>query len=297
MLGADLSRELEQDYELYGIDIRRAQVTGRGARRYYPCDVTDGKALEDIIGKIGPDAVIHAAAWTDVDGCELEPEKAYKINGEGTKNAAQACKRYGAALIYISTDFVFDGKKTKPYKETDRPNPISAYGASKLKGEEAVRKTLKKYFILRTSWLYGKYGKNFVDTILAKTKSGKAPEVVDDQSGSPTYTKDLAGAIRALLDTIRARGAGRGARGYGIYHVSNSGRVSWCEYAREILKASGRRTKVIPISSRELGRPAMRPAMSVLDNSKFEKLTNFKMRCWKSALNDYLTKGRQGMTC
>jgi dTDP-4-dehydrorhamnose reductase len=248
-----------------------------------------------VIKKARPDIVIHAAAMTDVDGCELDSKKAYKINAEGAKNVALACRSAGAALIYISTDFVFDGKKKSAYKETDKTNPLSIYGDSKLKGELAVKKALKRYFILRTSWLYGRNGKNFVDTIITKAKSEKLLKVVDDQVGSPTYTKDLAKAIHALLQRIQPRPGhpaglyrpGLGI-GFGVYHVSNSGAVSWFNYAREILKLAGSGTKVIPISSKELARPANRPAMSVLDNTKFVKLTGYKMRSWQKALKDYV---------
>ena len=292
MLGVDLSCELVRCYELYGIDVRRVQSTEYRVQRYYSCDIIDRKALEKLIGKIRPDVVIHAAAQTDVDGCELEPKKAYRINSEGTKNVALACKEYGAVLIYISTDFVFDGKKRTPYKETDKPNPISVYGDSKLKGEEAVRKALKKFFILRTSWLYGKCGKNFVDTILANAKSGKPLRVVDDQVGSPTYTKDLAKAIHLLLNKIRVQRTEYREQRCGIYHISNSGIVSWYDYARGILKLVKSPAKIVPISSEELDRPARRPAMSVLDNSKFERSTRFKMRNWKSALKEYLSRER-----
>lgn len=306
-MGEDLWQELYGDYELYGIDVQRAQRTEYREQRYNPCDITDRKAVKKLIGKIKPDVVIHAAAWTDVDGCERDPKKACRVNGEGTKNVAEACKGSGAALIYISTDFVFDGKKRRPYKESDRPHPISAYGYSKLKGEEAVRKTLKKYFIIRTSWLYGKHGKNFVDTIIAKAKSGDPLRIVDDQVGSPTYTKDLAKAIHKLLRKLftsyelvrsEAEPPRKGlVTSYGIYHISNLGSVSWYEYTKEILKLAGCPTKVIAISSKKLDRPARRPAMSVLDNSKFEKFTGFKMRHWKSSLKCYLIKERQRTTC
>ncbi|MDD5496631.1 MAG: dTDP-4-dehydrorhamnose reductase, partial [Candidatus Omnitrophica bacterium] len=294
MLGTDLCQELRRDYEVYGLDLVRR--TAYSVQRFVRCDITDEKEIINAVSRIKPDVVVHAAAYTDVDGCELDRKKAYKINTEGTKNVALACKKTGAVLIYISTDFVFDGKKKRPYKEDDRTGPLSVYGDSKLKGEIAVRKILKKYFILRTSWLYGKHGKNFVDTILAKAKEGKALKVVDDQVGTPTYTKDLAKAIRVLLDKSLSYSVQRTAYSvgvtqyavrstqYGIYHVSNSGKVSWYEYAREILRLTGSRTEVFPISSEELSRPARRPAMSVLDNSKIARFTDYRMRRWQGAL-------------
>ncbi len=287
MLGTDLCQELRREYEVAGIDIDHGPRTTDHS--FYACDITDQKDVREVISKIRPDVLVHAAAWTDVDGCELDKDKAYAVNSGGTENVASACRESGTTLIYISTDFVFDGQKDRPYKENDPTNPLSVYGDSKLKGEAAVRKALKEYFILRTSWLYGKNGKNFVDTIIAKAKEGNTLKVVDDQAGSPTYTKDLAGAIHALLKRLSvAYGVRRTA--YGVYHVSNSGCVSWRDYAKEILRIAGIKTEVLPISSAELTRPAKRPAMSVLDNARFRKYTGYKMRGWKEALKEYLKR-------
>jgi len=283
MLGLDLCQELGQDYAVEGADM--AAPACRDAK-FYLGDITDRNNITGIVAEARPDLVIHAAALTNVDGCESDKAGAYRINAEGAGNVALACKETGAALVYISTDFVFDGKKGRPYKETDRTAPLSVYGDSKLKGEELVRKVLKNYFILRTSWLYGANGKNFVDTIVAKASTEKVLRVVDDQVGSPTYTKDLARAIHKLLDIITSHEPR--ATSHGIYHVSNSGKVSWYDYAKEILKIAGLKTKVVPISSEELNRPAKRPAMSMLDNSKFSRFTGYRMRGWKAALKDYL---------
>lgn len=286
MLGLDLCRELRKDYVVEGADI---VASDRQGVKFYQSDITDRNNIAGIIADARPNFVIHTAAWTDVDACEREEEKAYLVNAQGTENVALACKDAGAVLVYISTDFVFDGRKKSPYKETDKPAPLSVYGASKLKGEEGVRRALKNYFILRTSWLYGKNGRNFVDTIIAKAQAEKTLRVVDDQAGSPTYTKDLARAIHALLDMVTQGQGVRGKRG-GVYHISNSGRVSWFEYARAIVKLAGLPAKVIPISAKELGRPARRPEMSALDNSKFIKFTGCRLRGWKIALKDYLKK-------
>ncbi|OGW85332.1 MAG: dTDP-4-dehydrorhamnose reductase [Omnitrophica bacterium RIFCSPLOWO2_01_FULL_45_10] len=294
MLGTDLWQELNGDYEILGLDISGSRVKGQGSR-VNVVDITDKDKIRSLIYKIKPDIVLHTAAWTDVDGCELNREKAYEINYGGTENIARACKDADADLIYISTDFVFDGKKKSPYKETDLPNPLNVYAQTKLKGEEAVKNLVKKYFILRTSWLYGSNGKNFVDTILQIAEKKKVLKVVDDQIGSPTYAKDLAKAIHLLLDKAFVRSAERGVRSYGVYHVTNDGSVSWYEYAKEILKLSGSKTKVIPISSEELNRPAKRPAMSVLDNSKFKKFCDYRMRSWKDALREYLIEGKQSL--
>jgi len=278
MLGTDLARELKTEYEVIGADV--VSNPKSAVHRFYKADISDGKSIAALFDKVKPVIVIHAAAWADVDGCELDSKKAYLINTEGTNNVALACKKIGATLIYISTDFVFDGRKKKLYKENDRTNPLNTYADSKLKGEAKVKKTLKKYFILRSSWLYGKYGKNFVDTIVGKAKKVRILKVVDDQVGSPTYTIDLARAIHALMD--------KACEDYGVYHISNSGNISWYEYAKTVLKLAGIKAKVTPISSGELNRPAKRPAMSVMDSSKFESVTGYKMRGWKSALREYL---------
>ncbi|MBN2452738.1 MAG: dTDP-4-dehydrorhamnose reductase [Candidatus Omnitrophica bacterium] len=284
MLGADLCRELRSGYDVAGLDLVRGPGLAPG--RFYRADITDARSVGNAIARARPDAVIHSAAWTDVDGCELDRKKAFAVNSAGTKNVAAACRKAGSVLIYISTDFVFDGKKKGPYSESDRTGPLSVYGRSKLRGEEYVAKILKRYLIVRTSWLYGKRGKNFVDTIAARAKAGQPLRVVKDQVGSPTYTKDLAKAIHALLGIITNDDPRFTI--YGIYHVSNSGKVSWFGYAKSILKISGMNTKVLPISSRELSRPARRPAMSVLDNSKFRKYTGYAMPGWKNALKRYL---------
>ncbi|MFA5255539.1 MAG: dTDP-4-dehydrorhamnose reductase [Candidatus Omnitrophota bacterium] len=285
MLGVDLSQGLYHEYEIFGADIiRRSSFAIRG---FYKLDITKKQNVLAVIVPLRPDIVIHAAAMTDVDGCESDHKKAYKINSDGTKNIAYACKAIGATLIYLSTDFVFNGRRKSPYKETDKAGPLNTYADSKLKGEMRVKRILKKYFILRTGWLYGKHGKNFVDTILKISKKERVLKVVDDQVGSPTYTKDLVKAIHALIRTA-AKPQNRRAAGYGIYHISNSGSVSWYNYAKEILRLAKSQTEVVPVSSKELDRPARRPRMSVLDNSKFVKFTGYKMRNWQEALEEYV---------
>jgi len=287
MLGIDLCQELHASYQVLGFDLVKNSKSI--VSRFFKGDITDSRSVQGVIGKIRPDIVIHTAAWADVDGCELGSKKAYKINSTGTRNVALACKKTGATLIYISTDFVFNGKKKLPYKESDRVSALSVYGNSKLKGENAVAKSLRNYFVLRTSWLYGKSGKNFVDTIIAKSKTERSLKVVRDQVGSPTYTKYLAKAIHALIENIEDSAKDLSER-FGVYHVSNSGGVSWYDYARTILLLTGTNTKVVPITSGELARPANRPAMSILDNSKFYKFTGYKMPGWKVALKEYLSK-------
>lgn len=279
MLGVDLCRELRGRYAVW-----EADLVGLGTnKKFRRCDITDRKSVRAAMRKARPDAVILTAAWTDVDGCELDPKRAHRVNADGPRNVALACRFAGIPLVFISTDFIFSGKKRTPYKESDRPAPLGVYGDSKLRGETAVRKTLKEHVIVRTSWLYGKHGKNFVDTIIAKGRSEPLLRVVDEQVGSPTYTVDLAGALGALLDRCFA---GRGR--WGTYHVSNGGSVSWYGYARAILRLKGLKAIVEPITAKELGRPARRPAMSALDNGKFRRYMGFALRGWKDALKAYI---------
>ena len=293
MLGIDLCQELKSDYDVIGLDISKSSRAGFSLP-YITGDITDRTSIQAIVTKVRPDIVIHCAAWTDVDGCELNSKKAYKVNSKGAENIALACKDAGAILVFISTDFVFDGKKRRPYREEDKTNPLSVYGDSKLKGEKYIKKILDEHYILRTSWLYGKFGKNFVDTIVAKGKTERSLKVVRDQIGSPTYTKYLARAIHVLLDkhfsqriVSSTKYEIRDTR-YGLYHVSSAGQVSWYDYAREILRLARCKAKVLPITSAELSRPAKRPAMSVMDNSKFYKFTGYRMPGWKTALKEYL---------
>jgi dTDP-4-dehydrorhamnose reductase len=207
-----------------------------------------------------------------------------KINCDGTRNVALGCKNSGSVMFYISTDFIFDGSKKEPYKEDDKAVPVNAYGLSKLKGEEAIRKELYRYFIVRTSWLFGKFGRNFVDIILSKAEDEKELRVVFDQFGSPTYTKDLASAIDHLAGV-----AMENQETGGVYHFCNSGNCSWFKYAEEILRISNRtHVKILPITSQELNRPAPRPPMSILNTEKYCELTDEVPRDWRRALEDYL---------
>lgn len=243
-------------------------------------DITQPNRVQELITTIGPDIVIHAAANTDVDGCELEPDNAYRINALGSRNIAVASAKTGAKLVYISTDYVFDGKAQRPYTEFDATNPISVYGKSKLAGERYVAGLSDKYFIVRTSWLYGQHGHNFVKTMLRLAKEKNELAVVDDQIGSPTYTKDLARFIGNLVQTEL----------YGIYHATNTGSCSWYKFARTIFDIAGlNHIKVRPISTSELGRPAPRPPYSVLDHYciRLEGLTD--LRSWEEALQEYLS--------
>lgn len=269
MLGRELVSVFSEDYTVRGIDVDEA-------------DITDREKIIATIETIAPDLIIHTAAYTDVDGCEKNVGIAYRVNGVGTQNVAIACRQIDATLVYISTDFVFDGTKREPYLESDQSNPLNVYGKSKLRGERYVQTLLNKYFIVRTSWLFGGNGRNFVETILRLAKEKDKLNIVDDQVGSPTYTKDLAYEIKRLIK----------ANSYGIYHISNNGSCSWYEFAKEIFKVTNlNHIKVIPVKSAELNRPAPRPSYSVLKNYRLELTIGDEMRRWQGALNDYLQDG------
>jgi len=241
-------------------------------------DIRDSKNVLATLERLGPAVVINAAAYTDVDGCESHEQHAMEVNGQGAAHLGAACRELGARLVHISTDFVFDGKSRRPYHPDDPVNPISAYGRSKAAGEKAVRETACNYLIVRTSWLFGTGGKNFVDSILRRAESGEPLRVVNDQVGRPTYADDLADAVARLIDCEAA----------GIVHFANAGQCSWFEFAEAIVHAAGHSTPVEPIRSEDLNRPAKRPAYSVLDCSDYIRLTGRHPRSWQSALQDYL---------
>jgi len=242
-------------------------------------DFTDLGATLGALGRARPQVVIHAGAWTDVDGCERDPDRTWRVNALGSRNVAVACQEAGAACCYISTDYVFDGEKPDPSTEFDAPNPISCYGASKLAGERYVQTLTPRHWIVRSSWLFGPGGKNFVKTILAKARAGEELRVVDDQVGSPTYTRDLARGISRLIS----------APHYGVWHVTNSGSCSWYRFAAAIVEHAGLRgTRLEPIGSKDLRRPAPRPRNSVLRNYCWELEGWPSLRRWSDALREYL---------
>jgi dTDP-4-dehydrorhamnose reductase len=237
-------------------------------------DITHPRSA-DKVAALRPEWVVHAAAATDVDGCEREPEHAMAVNAEGTRRVAEGCRRAGAGLVYLSTDYVFDGGKGSPYAEWDHPAPLNVYGRSKLEGEQATRNVAPHWTIVRTAWLYGIHGRNFVKTILAQIAAKEPLRVVKDQVGSPTYAGDLAEAIALLLS--------RGRRG--VYHVTNGGSCSWYEFAQEILRLAGHDSSTVtPITSAELDRPARRPAYSVLENAAWNAAGFPPLRPWREAL-------------
>lgn len=260
-------------------------------------DITKPAEVQEMILTNWPEVIIHAAANTKVDQCELDMDSAYLVNALGSRNVAVAASKVGSKLVYISTDYVFSGNKngvgsshltfvelcgrTAPYTEFDIPDPINVYGKSKLAGEQYTAGLSNKYFIVRTSWLYGGHGKNFVKTILNLAKEKNEISVVNDQVGSPTYTKDLAHFIAELVQTEL----------YGIYHASNSGFCSWFDFARAIFKiANFSQIKVKPVSTQELNYPAPRPAYSVLDNYCLRLQGLPALRPWEDALQEFLTE-------
>ena len=266
MLGSELIDILTPLVTCIGVDIDDFDIT------------EEDQAIKGVMG-LNPDIVVHTAAYTNVDNCERDKELAYRVNGEGTRNIAIACSRIDAMMIYISTDYVFDGTKGEVYHEDDQPNPINIYGDSKLRGEKEIQETLSDYLIIRTSWLYGPKGKNFVDTILRIAQEKKELKIVNDQVGSPTFTIDLANATSQLIDL----------KGKGVINVANSGSCSWYGFAQKIIELSGiNGVTLTPISSHQSDRPAKRPYYSVIDCSRFRDLTGYLLRRWEEALAEYL---------
>ena len=265
MLGHDLIEILKDNHEL----ILTSSKT---------LDITDNNRVIEFICENKPDIVINSAAYTNVDGCEENQETAYSINGDGVRNLAIGCSKIDCPLVHISTDYVFNGKNTKPWVEDDEIGPISVYGKSKLKGEEAILEILDKFFIIRTAWLYGINGGNFPKTMLELAKNHSEITVVYDEIGTPTYTPDLAKAISQLIETDY----------YGIYHITNSGSCSWCEFARYIFEIAGKDVKVIPVTASEFARPAPRPHYSVLENKKWIDNGFEPLRSYKDAIKEYI---------
>ncbi|HLD25468.1 MAG TPA: dTDP-4-dehydrorhamnose reductase [Candidatus Andersenbacteria bacterium] len=237
-------------------------------------DITDAKQVQEKVSALRPHLIINAAAYTNVDGAETERESAFAVNEVGVRNVAQAAKEVGAKMVHYSTDYVFSGEREEGYAEDDVPDaPVNAYGESKLAGERALAEIKPDYYLIRTAWLYGAGGKNFVDTILRLGREKPELKVVDDQRGSPTYTVDLADATRMLVD----------AHEPGVYHAVNAGETSWYEFAREIFQQAGLDTAVKPIPSAEYPLPAKRPRQSILRNTRGPQLPE-----WQCALRDYL---------
>ena len=249
-------------------------------------DIADAAAVEAAFGAVRPDLVVNAAAYTKVDKAETEREEAYRVNQDGAGIVAAACAAANVPFVHISTDYVFDGSKPGPYVEDDPPGPVSVYGASKLAGEEEVRRRHKKHVILRTSWVYGQYGSNFLKTMLRLAEERSELRVVADQRGSPTCTADLAQAVFALASRLTRADAAV----WGTYHFTGEGETNWCQFADEILtqraKWKGGRPKLTPITTAEYPTPARRPINSVLDNSRFRSTFGLSAKSWRQSVKE-----------
>ena len=273
-LGYDVVNELtKRGIEAVGVDIQEM-------------DITDAASVEKVIGEAAPDAVVHCAAYTAVDAAEDNVEICRKVNADGTQNIANVCKKLDCKMVYISTDYVFDGEGTRPWEPEDERHPLNVYGQTKYEGELAVQNTLEKYFIVRISWVFGVNGKNFIKTMLKLAETHDTLRVVCDQIGTPTYTYDLA---RLLVDMIESEK-------YGYYHATNEGSyISWYNFACAIFKAAGMHVNVLPVTTAEYGESkAKRPFNSRLDKSKLTDNGFQPLPTWQDALERYMENGCEG---
>ena len=265
-LGHDVMNELaKRGHTGIGVDVEEM-------------DITDAKKVNEVIRASEVEAVIHCAAYTAVDAAEDQVELCRKINAEGTENIAKVCKELDIKMMYISTDYVFDGEGTRPWEPDDERHPLNVYGLTKYEGELAVEKYLDKFFTIRIAWVFGVNGKNFIKTMLKLSETHDELNVVDDQIGSPTYTYDLAVLLVDMIETEK----------YGRYHATNEGRCSWYEFACEIFRQAGRDVKVNPVSSDEFPTKAKRPHNSRMDKSKLTENGFTPLPAWQDALKRYL---------
>lgn len=265
MLGQSLARSFQAAHNIHPLSSGDLDITRR-------------TAVEETVRNIKPDVILHAAAYTRVDEAERDQESAYRVNVLGTANIAAAAFRFGARVVYYSSDYVFDGSQGRPYREWDPTSPINEYGRSKLAGENLLRDLHPRHLIIRTSWLFGPGGKNFVDRIIQLAGDRDELKIVDDQRGCPTYTPDLAAATLELVK--------RGS--LGIYHITNSNHCSWFEFAGEIVKKAGLDVRLSPVDSGTFAAPAPRPTFSVLENYMLRLEGLPQLRGWQEALSDYL---------
>ena len=288
-LGHDVVNELvNRGYEAVGTDLAETYVGVQDGSAvttapYVALDITDKEAVDRVITKVCPDVVVHCAAWTAVDLAEDEDkkDKVHAINAEGTENIAEVCKKMNAKMVYISTDYVFDGQGSEPWKPDCKDyKPLNVYGQTKLEGELAVSRILDKYFIVRIAWVFGLNGKNFIKTMLNVGKKYDTVRVVNDQIGTPTYTYDLARLLVDMIETDK----------YGYYHATNEGGfISWYDFTCEIFKQAGYTTKVVPVTTEEYGESkAARPFNSRLDKSKLVEAGFTPLPTWQDALTRYL---------
>ena len=296
-LGHDCVNEMsKRGHEVIGSDIQKSdgvQTQGGGAQAskpaYVSLDITDAEAVCNTIGALKPDAIIHCAAWTAVDAAEDEANKpkVYAINVEGTRNIAQAAADIDAKMVYISTDYVFDGQGERPWQPDDKKYaPLNVYGQTKLEGELAVSSLLSKYYIVRIAWVFGVNGKNFIKTMLQVGKTHDTVRVVNDQIGTPTYTYDLARLLADMVESDK----------YGYYHATNEGGyISWYDFTKEIYRQAGMTTTVLPVTTAEYGlSKAARPFNSRLDKSKLVEVGFRPLPDWRDALGRYLKEISRG---
>ncbi len=268
MLGTDLAGQFGEKDQVVGYDVDEL-------------DITDPSQCRARLHKIRPDVTLCAAALTAVDYCEAHEDEAARVNGTGPGLLAAAAAEVGSLLVHFSTDYVYDGRKVGPYVEEDPPNPLSAYGRSKLLGDRQVQRHCPRHLILRTSWLFGPNGKNFIRTILGAARQGLPLRVVSDQHGCPTYTRDLAAHTALLLNSGRT----------GIYHVTNDGECTWYDLARFALDCAGLHdVRITPVDTSEFPRPAPRPARSVLANARLRREGFPRMRPWQQAVHQYVAE-------
>ncbi len=274
MLGADVTRQFSSNFKVTALTRKEL-------------DITDKKAVRQVFKHYRPEIVINCAAFTRVDDCESMKETAFSVNAEGPGILASACRDSGALLVHISTDYVFDGSKKSPWKEDEPKAPLNIYGESKLQGEKSVEARCDNYLIIRTSWLFGLNGPNFITTMLDLSKKRDELSVVNDQEGSPTSTRDLAWGIKMLVMHDLC----------GVFHCCNSGSCTWFDLCRFVFEKRGIKGVTLkPVPSESFPRPAARPEYSVLDTSRFKKFTGRKMRPWQQAVSEYLSDLEKGAT-
>ena len=265
-LGHDVMNELaKRGYEGVGVDVDEM-------------DITDAQKVDEVITAAQVDKVIHCAAYTAVDAAEDNVELCRRVNAEGTENIAKVCKRLDLPMVYLSTDYVFDGEGERPWEPDDERDPLNVYGQTKYEGELAVERNLDKYFIVRIAWVFGVNGKNFIKTMLNLAQNHDTITVVDDQVGSPTYTYDLA---RLLVDMIETEK-------YGRYHATNEGLCTWYEFAKEIFRQAGVDVKVVPVTSEQFQAKAKRPHNSRMNKNKLDAMGFQRLPSWQDALSRYL---------
>ncbi|MFH1857350.1 MAG: dTDP-4-dehydrorhamnose reductase [Candidatus Omnitrophota bacterium] len=284
MLGTSLAHcFLTRSHEVCGISRGETLREPFPGERRQQADITQPERLREVMTSFQPDVVIHSAAISDVDFCEREPETTYRINAEGTRIMAQAAEARGAVLVYISTDYVFDGERNTPYREEDPCRPVNHYGKSKWEGEKHVRALCERHLIVRTSWLFGENQDSFVHHVLTRAKTKNTLRFVADKWSTPTYTPDLAALIYSLLEKKLP---------FGVYHMTGGGEgCSWFEYGKTILRERGvNNVSVLPMLLEDLKRPARRPRYSVLSPEKFSDAAGMSLRPWQEALRAYVSQ-------